>query len=290
MQQEFGRQFTIPSWENNEIGAVQLDARNISILRSGQRLLSDIDVQLHAGEIQALIGPNGSGKTTLLRTLAGLETPDSGIAKLDGVSTYQLSGARRLRSIGYVPQYPAALFLGETVREEIEITLSRARSDRTITELLDAFYLNSLADRFSWDISGGERQRLAIAIAVAAGPRVLLLDEPTRGMDHDARQHLIDLLDRLRRSGISILIATHDMEFVATSATCVTRLYKGETVARGLTADVIGGDPILQTDVARVFGAGFLTCGQIESAVASAGPVLRKPSGADQPAKVNVRT
>ncbi|TVR70830.1 MAG: ATP-binding cassette domain-containing protein [Sphaerobacteraceae bacterium] len=247
-------------------GIVRLEAHGATVQQSDRHTIADIDLTVPSGTIQAIVGPNGAGKTTILRLLAGLQRPDRGIVRYEGAPVHELSGTLRQRSIGYVPQYPASLFIGETVREEIDIALEQATTGRTTTEVLEAFSLTELAERFSWDISGGERQRLAIAIAVAAEPSVLLLDEPTRGMDATARQSLYTMLDRLKRTGIAIFIATHDMDLVCTTADHVIRLDNGRISSKGTVSDIIGHDPVLQTDVARVFGSSFLTCDQVEAA------------------------
>ncbi len=253
--------------EVSEAGPVRLEARQAAIQQGERHVIADIDLTVPPGTIQAIVGPNGAGKTTILRVLAGLQRPDLGTVQFEGTPVHELSGTFRQRSIGYVPQYPASLFLGETVREEIDIALEHETAGRTTTEVLEAFSLTGLADRFSWDISGGERQRLAIAIAVAAEPSVLLLDEPTRGMDSTARQSLYAMLDRLKRAGIAIFIATHDMDLVCTTADRVIQLDQGRITSAGTVSEIIGHDPVLQTDVARVFGPSFLTCDQVEAAV-----------------------
>jgi energy-coupling factor transport system ATP-binding protein len=265
LRHRFGPSIAAHTDYDSPASNVRIDAQGISVRAGGKTLVAPVDLQLSDGAIEAVIGPNGAGKTTLLRVLAGLQNPDTGYVTLNGKSVSSLSGAERVRSIGYVPQYPAALFLGETVREEIEISLQTAGSDRSIAEVLKAFALEHLADRFSWDISGGERQRLALAIVIASSPKVLLLDEPTRGMDAHARESLYTLLERLRNGGTAILIATHDMDLVANCAERVTLLDRGMVIAAGSPEMVIGNHPVLAPITARVFGPEVLTSKHLAS-------------------------
>jgi energy-coupling factor transport system ATP-binding protein len=163
-------------------------------------VLDGIDLAGRAGEVVALSGPNGGGKTTLLRLIAGGLTPMTGIVE------------RRPGRIAYLPQNPTALLHRPTVRAEVELTLDRAGDDEPPEAVLNELGLMSVADRYPRDLSGGERQRAALAAVLPGMPMLVLLDEPTRGMDVAARKALVGLVARLRDQGAAIVLATHDAD------------------------------------------------------------------------------
>jgi len=154
----------------------------------------------HAGEVLVLSGPNGGGKTTLLRTIAGALAPLSGKAQ------------RRPGRVAYLPQNPTALLHRPSVRAEVELTLRWANESGDPTNILAALGLTHVADRYPHDLSSGERQRAALAAVLAGSPKLVLLDEPTRGMDAGARTRLATLITNLREAGAAIVLATHDAE------------------------------------------------------------------------------
>ena len=185
---------------------------------AGVAVLQDLDLAGGAGEVLALTGANGSGKTTLLRTIAGLLPPLAG------------SVERRPGRIAYLPQNPSALLHRATVRSEIEWTLRRTQSTDRADALLEELGLAAVAERDPRDLSSGQRQRAALAAVLAGSPSLVLLDEPTRGMDGAARAALTAALVRVAGRGGSAVVATHDPQLVAAVATRVVEL--GDGVAR----------------------------------------------------------
>jgi energy-coupling factor transporter ATP-binding protein EcfA2 len=169
---------------------------------AGSAVLQGVSLSGHPGEVVALVGPNGSGKTTLLRTIAGLLAPLSG----------QVS--RSPGRVAYLPQNPMALLHRATVSAEVAWTVRGDPPSRDAGALIAELGLAGLAERDPRDLSTGERQRAALAAVLAGQPRVALLDEPTRGMDETARHALCGAVQRLRASGCSIVIATHDKNLV----------------------------------------------------------------------------
>jgi energy-coupling factor transporter ATP-binding protein EcfA2 len=161
-------------------------------------VLEGLDLAGRAGEVVALSGPNGGGKTTLLRLIAGALKPLNGRVE------------RRPGRIAYLPQNPSALLHRPTVRSEVRLTLERAREEERPEVILASLGLLPVADRYPRDLSCGERQRAALAAVLPGKPRLVLLDEPTRGMDAAARDALIRLVAGLRDGGAAIVIATHD--------------------------------------------------------------------------------
>ncbi len=187
-----------------------------------------VGLAVHQGEVIALMGRNGAGKTTALRVIAGIATPDVG--RRTGTAT-----------VAYVPQDPGALLHASTVRDEVRTTLQLLgrRDEAAVEDLLARLGLDELAERHPRSLSGGQRQRVAIAAVAVGAPDVLLLDEPTRGMDSAAMDHLEVLLASHAASGGAVVLATHDVELAARVATRVVILGDGEVVADGRARDVL---------------------------------------------------
>ncbi|HET7093714.1 MAG TPA: ATP-binding cassette domain-containing protein [Thermomicrobiales bacterium] len=229
--------------------------------RFGRRdVLHDIDLEARPGELVAVMGRNGSGKTTLLRTIAGFQRPAGGRVDVAGRDIAALHPAEVAADLGYVPQHPSAMLFAETVRQELAFTRKQHGGRGPEPEaLLADLGLADLADRHPRDLSGGERERTALAAILAGGPTILLLDEPTRGMDGRRKRELARLLTRLRRDGMTIVLATHDVELVAGMATRVVLLADGRIVADGDPRRVLAGSPAFAPQINKLYGDGFLT-------------------------------
>lgn len=165
-----------------------------------QVVLDGVHAEGHQGEVVALSGPNGGGKTTLLRLIAGAFSPAAGKVE------------RRPGRIAYLPQNPTTLLHRPTLRSEVAMTLERANESEAPEVILEQLGLLSDAQRYPRDLSCGERQRAALAAVLPGRPALVLLDEPTRGMDTEARNALIRLVTRLRDGGSAIVLATHDAD------------------------------------------------------------------------------
>jgi energy-coupling factor transport system ATP-binding protein len=184
----------------------------------GRVVLDSIDAFGHQGEVVALSGPNGGGKTTLLRLIAGALSPMSGKVE------------RRAGRIAYLPQNPTALLHRPTLRSEVNLTLERAGESEPPETILAALGLLEAAGRYPRDLSCGERQRAALAAVLPGKPDLVLLDEPTRGMDAAARAALVGLVSRLRDQGSAIVLATHDPELRSALADRVLQVSAGNVV------------------------------------------------------------
>ena len=171
---------------------------NVSAGFDGRNVLDGVDLDGHAGEVVVLSGPNGGGKTTLLRLIAGSLAPLGGDVW------------RRPGRVAYLPQNPTVLLHRPTVRSEVSFTLERSGELGRPEKILEELGLLSVADRYPRDLSSGERQRAALAAVLPGNPALVLLDEPTRGIDSSARGALVALVGRLRDRGASVVLATHD--------------------------------------------------------------------------------
>jgi energy-coupling factor transport system ATP-binding protein len=196
----------------SQIGDEAWSLERVSAGFSGRLILDGIDLTGRFGEVVALSGPNGGGKTTLLRLIAGALAPMAGTVQ------------RRPGRIAYLPQNPTALLHQPTVTDEVRLTLQRAGESDRPEGILKELGLLSVADRYPRDLSCGERQRAALATVLPGSPRLVLLDEPTRGMDTAARSALTELVARLRDSGAAVVMATHDSDLRAALADRVVRV------------------------------------------------------------------
>lgn len=215
--------------------------------------LRGVTLDVAKGEIVALMGRNGAGKSTLLSTLVGLRRPDAGTVRIDGVDPATLTGPRLIGRVGLVPQDSSDLLSRDSVSAEC----ADADRDATVDAGTTARLLHRLAPEIPMeahprDLSEGQRLVLALAVILVASPAVLLLDEPTRGLDYPTKERLSRMLRDLAASGHAIVIATHDVELAADTATRVVVLADGEIVADGPTAQVVVGSPLFAPQVAKI--------------------------------------
>jgi energy-coupling factor transport system ATP-binding protein len=199
-----------PAWELRDVDAGP----------GRDAMLTGVSLAGGDGEVVALVGANGSGKTTLLRTLAGLLPALGGTVRRPPGRT------------AYLPQNPGALLHLPTVRAEVALTVRRSGVEQSPDEMLASFGLLTLAGRYPRDLSSGERQRAALAATLAGSPTLVLLDEPTRGMDREARRSLGAAIRAATALGSAVVIATHDAELVADVADRVVQLRDGRAVER----------------------------------------------------------
>lgn len=237
-------------------GGVLRSARGLEVRHGGRVAVRSDAVDLRAGEIIALLGRNGSGKTTLLRALGGLHTPDRGTLEGPG-------------SVSYVPQDPNVLLFSPTVRGELAETLRlRGLPDEgRIDHWMAALRIEALAERHPRSLSSGERQRVAVAAIAVGGADVLLLDEPTRGIDAPSRRALEAAMREHVAGGGAVVLATHDIELAARCATRVMVLGAGEVVADGPAREVLSGS-LFAPQVLRVLPP-FLTVDEVAAARAA---------------------
>jgi len=194
-------------------------------------VLRDLSCTVSRGEIAALMGPSGSGKTTLLRCIMGLTQPRQGTIVVNGRSISGRDTADIASDVAYLPQNPGALLFADTVMDELNITRRNhglAPFDAPgAAALLSQLGIGHCASAYPRDLSVGERQRAALGAVVAAQPLLLLLDEPTRGLDAGSKRALADVLRRFAQSGAGVLLVTHDHALVELCASRVMYLTGG---------------------------------------------------------------
>lgn len=226
--------------------------------------LQDVTLSVRAGERLGILGPNGGGKSTLLKLTLGLLTGAAGEIRVFGLTPEQ---ARRRRVIGYVPQrIEAELAFPLTARQVVALGASIAlpawksmspEAERHVDECLGVVGASELAERPVGRLSGGQLQRIMIARALACSARILLLDEPTVGIDPAGQQQFADLLLRLHRQlGLTIVVVSHDIRTVAAGCdrvACLSRTLHSHTAPEGLTAGVLA--EVFRHDVAAIFGS-----------------------------------
>jgi len=197
-------------------GPVLAEARDLTFgYERGRRVIAGVDLQLRAGERVAIVGANGSGKSTLGRLLAGLLRPGSGSVRIRGFEPARVSSRRLTSLAGHAPQDPELAFLGETVADEVAIGLD-AVARMAVAPLMDrlGLPLDTFGDRSPYRLSGGEQRRLSLAPALLRGPDLLVLDEPTFGLDRTGHEGLVAILTELGDRGACLVAATHDERFV----------------------------------------------------------------------------
>ena len=200
----------------------------------GAEALKQVNLSVAQGEFLALMGRNGSGKSTLLKNIVGLLKPSQGQITVLKHNTKKAALTDITGQVGFVPQNPGRLLFKETLADELAFTRkAHALPAREPAPLLKQLGLETHAHSYPRDLSSGERQRAALAAILAAEPKILLLDEPTRGLDYANKTQLLHILRHLQAQGITIIMATHDVELAARCAERVVLMGEGEIVVDG---------------------------------------------------------
>jgi len=202
------------------------------VVRHGETTAVDrVSLRIDDGEYVAIVGPNGSGKTTLVRTFNGLKTPAEGVLLVNGTPVDENLVAAR-QAVGMVFQEPRDSFVAATIGADVafgprNLGFSQAEVDRRVESALAAVNLDGRADERIDQLSGGERERVAIAGALAMEPNHLVLDEPLTGLDEPARRAVLSRLEALHETGTSVIVVTHDLRGVLAAADRVIGLTEG---------------------------------------------------------------
>ena len=225
--------------------ALELKNVHFRYARELPDVINDLSLTLYEGETLCVLGGNGSGKSTMLSLAAGVRKPYAGSISVFGKKLKEYKNQSLYRqNLALLPQDVQTVFLHNTVEEEMK--------DAGVDLATLPFDLSHLLNMHPYDLSGGEQQLAALAKVLATNPRILLLDEPTKGLDAEKKQHLLDILRRLRSRGVSILIVTHDVEFAALCADRCVLFFRGSAVSEGLVREFFAENNFYTTAARRM--------------------------------------
>lgn len=260
-----GRHAPVPTLQ-----APVLEVKGVSFAYGRRSALRDVSLTVRRGELTALMGHNGAGKSTLLRCVVGLLAAQEGEIWVNGRLIHNRRAADICREAGYLPQNPDDLLFADSVAEELRITRRNhglTPDDAAVGELLDQLGLAEVQSAYPRDLSVGQRQRVALGAVTVTQPPLIVLDEPTRGLDGAAKAALAAIWRGWLAQGKGILLVTHDVELAAQVAQRVVILSAGQIIAEGPTAEILGASPLFAPQIARLFPhRGWLT---VEDALAA---------------------
>lgn len=215
---------------------------------TGKEVLQGVDLDLRSGEVLVLVGPNGSGKTTLARHMNGLLRPSAGSVSVEGKDTRDVPVSRLSGRVALLTQNPGDYLFERTVDRELRLTaryrgLQGEAAEAEMARLRERLALGPFMDRFSWDLSSGQRQRVALGALLVGAPRVLVLDEPTRGMDTSHKASLGAMVREMAEAGRALMVITHDVEFAARVADRYAVLEDGRVTVEGAPWEVFTERP-----------------------------------------------
>lgn len=247
IEKRFGGSRRIYPVAESELKTRVLSMRNVSFRysRNEKDILTGVNLDVHENEIFCILGANGSGKTTLLSVTAGLLSPYTGKIEIKGknIKKYR-SGELYNHCLAYLPQDVQTLFLENTVSEELE------GADARIIEMFSD--TDRIKEMHPYDLSGGEQQLLALAKILSAEPKILLLDEPTKGIDAQGKKRLTAILKKLREDGMTIIAVTHDTEFAAECADRCAMCFSGGLISAEETHRFFSGNSFYTTPTSRM--------------------------------------
>jgi len=211
---------------------------------NGVEALKNVSLAVKNGEFVAIMGQNGAGKTTLVKHFNGLLKPSQGIVRVDGIETTKTSVAAMARKVGFVFQNPDHQLFSETVEEEIAFALKNFGFEeeaiqKRVTWALNLLGLTQYKKTSPFMLSGGERKRVALASVLAWDPQILVLDEPTIGQDYQQKEKLRQFIVQMQTQGKTVVIVTHDVEFVAECSPRVVLMKEGKIVADGEGKEIL---------------------------------------------------
>ena len=200
-------------------------------------VVKDLSLQVKKGELFCMLGGNGTGKSTTLSLLSGIRRPYRGKILLKGKDIRKRKEKELFHGlIGVLPQNPQSLFVGNTVREDLWEMFSgfhiqrKKEYEKQMERVIEDTQIGHLLDMHPYDLSGGEQQRAALAKVLLLEPEILLLDEPTKGLDGFYKQKLADIFERLKKRGVTILMVSHDIEFCASYGDTCAMFFDGSVI------------------------------------------------------------
>lgn len=235
-------------------------------------VLRDVSLSVFEKEVFCLLGDNGSGKTTALNVLSGLSKPYGGKVFINGkqISEYKGNSLYR-KNLAYLPQDPQTVFIRDTVRKDMEELLSATDTPEkefssAIEKVTKLTGTEKFLDRHPFDLSGGETQKCAIAKILLSEPKILLLDEPTKGLDAFSKDELKELILKLKNENVTVIAVTHDVEFAAEVADRCAFLFDGEIISSSVPSEFFSGNDFYTTAanrIARDFVKNAVTCDEV---------------------------
>lgn len=238
---------------------------------NGKEAMQDVNLAVNSGDMVAIMGENGAGKSTLLKAMVGLLKPGRGKILIGQGENHKSTG----HDTAYLSQNPNDYLFQETVCDELYFTLKNfgLDDDGIVDELLERLQIKHYRGNNPRDLSSGERQRVALAAVLVGRPKLLVLDEPTRGMDYILKAELGNFLRQLTQSGTCVVCVTHDIEFVGEYASRAVMMYAGRVVSDGGKREVLGKSFFYSTQIGKLcsgFLDGVITFDEAESAIGSA--------------------
>lgn len=220
---------------------IQLSTENLSFTYpDGTRALKNINIEIEKGEKVAIIGPNGAGKSTLFSHFNGLTEPTSGCVKIEGKPiSFEKDELLKVRQkVGIVFQDPNDQLFAPTVKEDIafgpmNLGLSYDEVEKRVEDALKMVGMENYEDKTPHHLSGGQQKRIAIAGIIAMKPELMILDEPTAGLDPDGVEKMLNIMNQLNEEGMTLIISSHDIDMISKYADKIFVLYNGEIIESG---------------------------------------------------------
>lgn len=237
---------------------IELEELYFRYERQGEDILSAVSLTIKEGEVFSILGGNGSGKTTLLSVLSGQRKAYSGRCRIQGKKITSYKGNSLYRNnLAYLPQNPAALFVKNTVKEdllEMGVLLgeSKQEQEKKILTIAEELGIKNELEKHPYDLSGGQRQRAGLAKILLQNPKILLLDEPTKGLDGESKREFTAVLQTLKEKGMTIVLVTHDVEFAAEMSDRCGIFFDHQLIAEGTPREVFSKNRFFTTPASRL--------------------------------------
>jgi energy-coupling factor transport system ATP-binding protein len=243
---------------HNEIVAKKLlEVRDLHFRyrKEGETVLNELDFTLNKGDLYALLGGNGSGKSTLLKILIGILKPTHGKITFLDKALKSWKPIEIARTVGYLPQNPKIFFVHDTVEKEIQDTMQKwsMTNQQEVDHLLQRLGISQLLHSHPYDLSGGELQKAALACVLLRKPEILILDEPTKGLDPISKESFSKILLDLKKEGMTVVMSTHDIEFAAQNATKCGMMFQGNITSENEPKEFFKRNFFYTTMVQRLF-------------------------------------
>ena len=225
-----------------------IEVKDLAFSYDGEKeVLKDVSLRIEEASYIAIMGDNGAGKSTLVKHFNGLLRPTRGTVLVDGLDTSEETVSSLSRKVALVFQYPESMFFSETVHDEMAFALRNFGFNDEVVEdgvrkYLTLFGLRRYEDRSPFTLSGGEQRRLALACVLTWGPKYVVLDEPTAGQDQLQREILVGIVRQLVTQGKTVVVVSHDVEFVAETSPYVFLMADGELVDQGEAQPVLSNE------------------------------------------------